>query len=167
MNRTTLWKRKRLCPPTLEQRQEAVWQEMCAHTALWLDVQLCTKRMLVTSTQIIWRTKGNVLANLWTRRECHATTKTDSGGQKKTVVHRNSIKEHLSYEASLGCSPTPSYIATLPTKTTAADRIFLLHIYTGIVDSGATHLYIAPSAPNGPPNTSASQISVGTATGHV
>ena len=39
--------------------------------------------------------------------------------------------------------------------------------YTGIVDSGATHFYIVASALRGPPNTSASQISIGTATGHV
>ena len=37
----------------------------------------------------------------------------------------------------------------------------------GIVDSGATHLYIAPSAPHGPPDTSAATISVGTANGQV
>ena len=54
-----------------------------------------------------------------------------------------------------------------PTKTTAAARIIILQRDTGIVDSGATHLYIAQSAPHGTPNTSASQISVGTDTGHV
>ena len=37
--------------------------------------------------------------------------------------------------------------------------------HTGIVDSGVTHLYIAPSAPHGPPITSAATISVGTANG--
>ena len=39
--------------------------------------------------------------------------------------------------------------------------------HTGILDSGTTHLYIAPSAPHGPPNTSAATISVGTANGQV
>ena len=33
---------------------------------------------------------------------------------------------------------------------------------TGIVDSRATQLYITPSAPHVPPNTSAATISVGT-----
>ena len=84
-----------------------------------------------------------------------------------TVVHRNSIKEHLSYEASLCCSTTPSYIATPPTNTMAAARKFLLQRDTGTVDSGATHIYISPTAPHGPPNTSSPQISIYTATGHV
>ena len=38
---------------------------------------------------------------------------------------------------------------------------------TVIVDSGATHLYIAPSTPHGPPDTSAATISVGTVNGQV
>ena len=37
----------------------------------------------------------------------------------------------------------------------------------GIVDSVATHLYIAPSAPHGPPDTSSETISVGKANGQV
>ena len=37
----------------------------------------------------------------------------------------------------------------------------------GIVDSGAAHLYIAPTAPHGPPDTSAATIKVGTANGKV
>ena len=35
------------------------------------------------------------------------------------------------------------------------------------MDSGATHLYIAPTAPHGPPDTSAATIKVGTANGKV
>ena len=88
-------------------------------------------------------------------------------GKSKTVVHRNSIKGHLLYEASLRYSTPPSYIATPPTNTTAAARKFLLQRDTGTVDSGAIHFYIASSSPHGPPNTSASKISVGTATRHV
>ena len=65
-------------------------------------------------------------------------------GTAKTLVHRNPIKEHLSYEASLRYIRTPSYIATLPTKMTAPVQRVLLQIDTGIVDSGATHLYISP-----------------------
>ena len=71
-------------------------------------------------------------------------------GTEKTVVHRNSIKVHLSYEYSLGCSSTPRYI-----PTPAAPRI-LPQKDMGVVDSGAIHLYIAPSAPHSPPNKSAS-----------
>ena len=37
-------------------------------------------------------------------------------GTAKTVLHKNSNKEHLSYEASLRCSPTTSYIATPPNQ---------------------------------------------------
>ena len=39
--------------------------------------------------------------------------------------------------------------------------------HTGIVDSGATHLYIAPNAPHGPLDTRAATIKVGTANGQV
>ena len=73
-------------------------------------------------------------------------------GTAQKVIHK-SIKEHLLYESSLRCSPTPSYIHT------PAAQIILPQKDTDIVDSGATHLYIAPSAPHGPPSTSASQIS--------
>ena len=38
---------------------------------------------------------------------------------------------------------------------------------TGVVDSGATHLYISPTAPHVPPDTSTPKICAGTATGHV
>ena len=37
----------------------------------------------------------------------------------------------------------------------------------GMVDSSATHLYIAPSEPHGQPDTSAATISVGTENGQV
>ena len=88
-------------------------------------------------------------------------------GAAKKVLHRNSNKENLLYEAILRCSPTPNYISTLPTNTTAAARIFLLQRDTGILDSGTTHLYIAPTAPHGPPNKIFPQISVGTANVHI
>ena len=65
----------------------------------------------------------------------------------QTIVHRYPIKEHLLYESSLNCSPTLTYI-----PTPDAPQI-LPQQDTGIVDSGATHLYIAPSAPHGPPKT--------------
>ena len=82
-------------------------------------------------------------------------------GIAKTVVNRYHIKEHLLYESSLSCSPTLSYI-----PDPDAPRI-LPQQDIGIVDSGATHFYIAPSEPHDPPNTSASPISVGTANGQV
>ena len=56
------------------------------------------------------------------------------------------------YEASLSCSSTQQG-NILPQQ------------HTGIVDSGATHLYSAPPAPHGQPNTKATQITVGTANG--
>ena len=59
-------------------------------------------------------------------------------GTAQTVVHINSIKENLPYEASLRCSPTSSYI-----PTPAYPRI-LQQKDTGIVDSGETHIYISP-----------------------
>ena len=34
---------------------------------------------------------------------------------------------------------------------------------TGVVDSGASHIYIAPSAPHGPPDTTTPTVRVGTA----
>ena len=69
--------------------------------------------------------------------------------------------EPLLYEASLSYSLTLSYIPTPDAP------IILPQQDTGIVDSGATHLYIAPSAPHGLPDTSASKISVGTENGQV
>ena len=40
-------------------------------------------------------------------------------------------------------------------------------MYTGIADTGASHLYIAPQAPHGPINTTAPKIHVGSANGQV
>ena len=71
------------------------------------------------------------------------------------------LDEIFMYEASLRCSPTLSY-----TPNPAAS-IILPQKDTGIVDSGATHLYISLSAPHRPPNTSDSQISAGTENGQV
>ena len=78
-------------------------------------------------------------------------------GTVQTVLYRNSIKEHLLYEASLSCCLALSYIHT------PAAPIILPQKDTGIVDSGETHLYISPSAPHGPLNTNASKVSVVTA----
>ena len=58
------------------------------------------------------------------------------------------------YEASLSCSPTQQ------------GNILPQH-HTGIVDSGATHLYISPSAPHGHPETKATPITVGTEKGQM
>ena len=56
------------------------------------------------------------------------------------------------YEASLSCSPTQQ------------ENILPQH-HTGIVYSGATHLYIDPSVPHGQPDTEATPITVGTVNG--
>ena len=66
-------------------------------------------------------------------------------GTAKTVVHKNPSKDNIMYEASLSCSPTQQ------------GNILPQH-HTGIVDSGATHLYIAPSAPHGQPDTKEHQL---------
>ena len=81
----------------------------------------------------------------------------------QTVIHRYPIKEPLLYEANLSCSPTITYI---PTPDAQQEHI-LPQQDTGIVDSGATHLYISPSAPHGPPESRAAKISLGTANGQV
>ena len=61
------------------------------------------------------------------------------------------------YEASLRCSPTRK------TYIYEENENSLLPEHTGIVDSGATRLYIASNAPHGPLYISASIIIVGTA----
>ena len=67
------------------------------------------------------------------------------------------------YEASLSCSPTLTY---MPTQNEKQEHI-LPQQHTGIVDSGATHLCIAPTALHGPPDVSAATIKVGTDNGQV
>ena len=63
------------------------------------------------------------------------------------------------YEAGFSFSTTLTY---MPTPNEQQENI-LPQQHTGILDSGATHLYIAPSAPHGPPDTSAATIKVSTA----
>ena len=62
--------------------------------------------------------------------------------QAKTVVLTNNPnKEKLKYEASLSCSPTNTeHVADKTPKQLPPEQ-------TGILDSGATHIYIAPNAP--------------------
>ena len=84
-------------------------------------------------------------------------------GTAQTVIHKYPIKETLIYEASLRCSPTLTY---MPTPHELQEHIPPQQ-HTGIVYSGATHLYIAPSAPHGPPDTSDATISVGTSNGKI
>ena len=67
------------------------------------------------------------------------------------------------YEASLSCSPTLMYMTT---QNEQQEHI-LPQQHTGIVDSVETHLYIAPTAPHGPPDTSSATIKVGTSNGQV
>ena len=62
-------------------------------------------------------------------------------GLAKTVVLNNPNKDNLKYEASLSCSPTnKAYVSNKIDKHLPPDK-------TGVVDSGATHMYIAPNAP--------------------
>ena len=79
----------------------------------------------------------------------------------KTVVLNNPNKDNLKYEASLSCSPT--------TKSYVPNRIvkYLPPEKTGIVDSGATHMYISPNAPYDKIDTTEKQIRVGTENGQV
>ena len=67
------------------------------------------------------------------------------------------------YEDSLSCSPTHMYIPEISEENENS----LPQQHTGIVGSGATHLYIAQNAPHGPLDTSATTIKVGTANGQV
>ena len=65
------------------------------------------------------------------------------------------------YEASLSCSPTAkSYVSNRKDNNLPPDK-------TSIVDSDATHMYIAPNAPYGEMETTEKQIRVGTANGQV
>ena len=68
-------------------------------------------------------------------------------GPAKTVVLNNPNKDNLKYEASLSCSPTTKlYVLNRTDKNLPPDK-------TGIVDSGATHMYIVPNAPYEKMNT--------------
>ena len=79
--------------------------------------------------------------------------------QDKTVVLKNNPnKEKLKYEASLSCSPT--------NKAHIADKTPPKHLppeQTVILDSGATHIYIAPNAPYEKMDATRKNIRVGTA----
>ena len=61
-------------------------------------------------------------------------------------------------EAIFSCSPTQTYLP----KISEENEKSLPQQHTGIVDSGATHFYIAPNAPHEPLDTSAATIKVGT-----
>ena len=67
------------------------------------------------------------------------------------------------YESSLRCSPTQTYVPQISEEN--VNSLPLQH--TVIVDSGATHFYIAPNAPHGPLDTSDATIKVGTYNGQV
>ena len=84
-------------------------------------------------------------------------------GTAKTVVHKPPNKENLMYEASLICSPTQTYVP----KISEENENSLPQQHTRILDSGATHFYIAPNAPHGPLDTITATIKVGTANGQV
>ena len=70
-------------------------------------------------------------------------------GPSKTVVLNNHNKDNLMYEASLSCSTTTkTYVSNREENSLPPDQ-------TGIVDSGATHMYIAPNIPYGQMNATA------------
>ena len=82
-------------------------------------------------------------------------------GPAKTVVINNPNKDNLKYEASLSCSTTTkSYVSNRTDNHLPSDK-------TGIVDSGATYMYIAPNAPYEKMDTKEKQIRVFTANGQV
>ena len=82
--------------------------------------------------------------------------------QAKTVVLLNNPnKGKLQYEASLSCSPTNNaYVSKKIDKYLPPEQ-------TGILDSGATHIYIAPNAQYEKMDTTGKHIRVGTANGQV
>ena len=82
-------------------------------------------------------------------------------GTEKTVVHKPPNKEDLIYEASLSCSPTHTYIPNISEE----NENILPQQHMGVVDLGATHIYIAPNTPHGPLDTSAATNKGGTANG--
>ena len=63
------------------------------------------------------------------------------------------------YESGLSCSPNQTYMPTIYEENENS----LPQQHTGIVYSGATHLYSASNAPHGPLDTSAAAIKLGTA----
>ena len=82
---------------------------------------------------------------------------------EKTVVYKPPNKKILMYESSLSCSPSQTYIP----KISEEKANILPPQHMGIVDSGATHLYIEPNAQHGPLDTRAATIEVGTTNGQV
>ena len=82
--------------------------------------------------------------------------------QAKTVVlPNNPNKEKLQYEASLSYSPTNSaYVSDKANKHLPPEQ-------TVILDSGATHIYIAPNVPYEKIDATGKNIRVGTANGQV
>ena len=82
-------------------------------------------------------------------------------GTAKKIVLNNPNKDNFVYEASLSCiHTTKSYVSEGSENILPPEQ-------TGIVDSGATHLYKAPNAPYGQLNTTTNKIIVGTANGQV
>jgi len=79
---------------------------------------------------------------------------------------------NLSQSAFSHASPTPT-TNTLVTKQNQPHTVPVNNISplpmsdTRITDSDATHIYIAPIAPHGPPDTTTTQVYVGTANGQV
>ena len=54
-----------------------------------------------------------------------------------------------------------------PTTKPTVNWYYLSPNETGVVDSGTSHIYISPSAPHGPPDTTTLTVRVGTPNGQV
>ena len=122
---------------------------------------LCCGRKLGSPQKgfILLRSKKNDRRRNWARTlidEKGVAFKYDNlwQGSAEIIVHRNLINESLLYDANLCYSPSPSSIPTLPPNTTTVARRSLPQRDTDVVKSCATHLYISPTAPHSPPNTS-------------
>ena len=94
-------------------------------------------------------------------------TTINGGGQQKQQYTEIAFRDI--YCMKLFYAVVPPLVIQLPSQPKQRRWLkkFPPQSDTGIVDSGETHLYTAPLAPHCPPNTSASKISVGTATRHV
>ena len=83
---------------------------------------------------MVWATNIMEAKDIVLNDACHV-------GPAKTVVLNNPNKDNLKYGASLSRSPTTkSYVSNRTDEHLPPDK-------TCIVDSGATHMHIAPNAP--------------------
>ena len=146
--------------------QVAAWREMFVPTVLRSDVRLTKKGFMLILSKENDREEG--VGSCIDGKKGVAWKDEDwCQGDAEILVHRNFIKEHILYDGILRCSPLPSSIPTLPPNANTVARRYILQRDTGVVNYGAAHVYIVPTALHGPTNTNTPKICVGTATGHV